>query len=208
MHVRNVVLSVQHDPGVTRSQRHEFLMEEVVKPVIPADLIRPWTTYYLGGQSEFVLGGPAADTGLTGRKIIVDTYGGVGRHGGGAFSGKDPSKVDRSGAYMARWVAVHVVRAGLARRCEVQVAYCIGVAEPVCVSVNTFGTGRTKLSDPELAGALRERFDFRPAAVIRALNLLRPIYRATACFGHFGRSEFPWEQVDSRIITDLADLVR
>jgi S-adenosylmethionine synthetase len=192
--VRSVVMSVQHDPGVPAARRQEVLMEEVVKRVIPASMLDGQTEYFLSKQSEFVKGGPAADTGLTGRKIIVDTYGGRGRHGGGAFSGKDPSKVDRSGAYAARHAAQHVVRAGLARQCEVQVAYVIGISQPVCLQVETFGTARPGLSNQRLADALGEVFSFRPAAIIRELDLLRPIYAETAAFGHFGRPGFPWER--------------
>ncbi len=191
-----VVLSTQHTPEVAQKTLHAFVMDEVVKKVIPAKLLDKKTKFFTNPTGRFVVGGPMGDTGLTGRKIIVDTYGGMGRHGGGAFSGKDPSKVDRSGAYMARYVAKNVVAAGLARRCEVQLAYAIGVAEPVSVMVDTFGTG-TK-SEADISRAVRHVFGLRPAEIIEQLDLLRPIYGKTAAYGHFGRNEkeFTWERTD------------
>jgi S-adenosylmethionine synthetase len=191
-----VVLSTQHSPEVSQKTLHAFVMDEVVKKVIPAKLLDKKTKFFTNPTGRFVVGGPMGDTGLTGRKIIVDTYGGMGRHGGGAFSGKDPSKVDRSAAYMARYVAKNVVAAGLARRCEVQLAYAIGVAEPVSVMVDTFGTG-TK-SEADISRAVRHVFGLRPAEIIEQLDLLRPIYAKTAAYGHFGRNEkeFTWERTD------------
>ncbi len=191
-----VVLSTQHSPDVATKTLHAFVMDEVVKKVIPARLLDKKTKYHTNPTGRFVVGGPMGDTGLTGRKIIVDTYGGMGRHGGGAFSGKDPSKVDRSAAYMARYIAKNLVAAGLARRCEVQLAYAIGVAEPVSVMVDTFGTG-TK-PEAEISRAVRHAFGLRPAEIIEQLDLLRPIYAKTATYGHFGRSEkdFTWERTD------------
>jgi S-adenosylmethionine synthetase len=171
-------------------------MDEVVRPILPSALVLPKTKYFINPTGRFVVGGPMGDSGLTGRKIIVDTYGGMGRHGGGAFSGKDPSKVDRSACYYARYIAKNVVAAGLARRCEVQVAYAIGVAEPVSLLVNTFGTG--KIAEDRLAELVRANFDCRPGALVRELNLLRPIYQKTAAYGHFGRNEpeFTWEKTN------------
>jgi len=191
-----VVLSTQHSPEVSNKTLHAFVMDEVVKKVIPARLLDKKTKFYTNPTGRFVVGGPMGDTGLTGRKIIVDTYGGMGRHGGGCFSGKDPSKVDRSAAYMARHVAKTVVAAGLARRCEVQLAYAIGVAEPVSVMVDTFGTS-TK-PEAEISRAIRHVFGLRPAEIIEQLDLLRPIYSKTAAYGHFGRNEkeFTWERTD------------
>jgi S-adenosylmethionine synthetase len=191
-----VVLSTQHSPEVTNKTLHAFVMDEVVKKVIPARLLDKKTKFFTNPTGRFVVGGPMGDTGLTGRKIIVDTYGGMGRHGGGAFSGKDPSKVDRSAAYMARHVAKNVVAAGLARRCEVQLAYAIGVAEPVSVMVDTFGTGTRP--EAEISRAVRHVFGLRPAEIIEQLDLLRPIYSKTAAYGHFGRNEkeFTWERTD------------
>ncbi|MCS6912085.1 MAG: methionine adenosyltransferase [Myxococcales bacterium] len=199
--VDTVVLSSQHAPEVSHEQLREALVEEVVKPEIPAELLGK-TRYFINPTGRFVIGGPMGDSGLTGRKIIVDTYGGWGRHGGGAFSGKDPSKVDRSAAYYARYIAKNIVAAGLAGRCEVQLAYAIGVAQPVSIHVTTFGT--SPYSDDVLEAIIREHFDCRPAAIIRTLDLLRPIYRMTAAYGHFGRpeKEFTWEQ------TDKAELLR
>ncbi|OQY16964.1 MAG: methionine adenosyltransferase [Desulfobacteraceae bacterium 4572_35.1] len=193
-----VVLSTQHDPDVTHRQIEEALMEEVVKNVLPKELIDADTKYFINPTGRFVVGGPVGDCGLTGRKIIVDTYGGQGSHGGGAFSGKDPSKVDRSASYMGRYVAKNIVAAGLATKCEVQVAYAIGVAEPVSVMVNAFGTG--KIASDQIARIVREEFDLRPAAIIETLDLLRPIYRQTAAYGHFGRelSDFTWEKTDRK----------
>ena len=191
--VDTVVISTQHAADATREEIAEGVMEKVIKPVIPASLLTPETKYYINPTGRFVIGGPAGDTGLTGRKIIVDTYGGSAPHGGGCFSGKDPTKVDRSAAYAARWAAKNVVAAGLADRCQIQLAYAIGVAEPVSVLVDTFGTGVT--DDETLAGAVCKVFDFRPAAIIRDLDLRRPIYRQTAAYGHFGRTDvdLPWE---------------
>jgi len=194
--VDSVVVSSQHAPDVTYETLREAIIEEVVKQVIPVDLMDEKTKFFINPTGRFVIGGPMGDCGLTGRKIIVDTYGGQGSHGGGAFSGKDPSKVDRSASYMARYVAKNVVAAGLADKCEVQVAYAIGVAEPVSVMINTFGTG--KISPNRIAQIAREEFDLRPRAIIEALDLLRPIYRQTAAYGHFGRElpEFSWERTD------------
>ena len=194
--LRTVLISTQHAPGIDRdSMIRPDLIEHVIRPVVPEQFRDDDYTVLVNPTGQFVLGGPHADTGLTGRKIIVDTYGGMARHGGGAFSGKDPSKVDRSAAYAARWVAKHVVASGAARRCEVQVAYAIGVAQPVSVLVETFGTATV---DPErIEPAVREVFDLRPAAIINELNLRQPIYRKTAAYGHFGRDEpgFTWEQL-------------
>jgi S-adenosylmethionine synthetase len=201
--VDSVVVSSQHAPDVTYETLREAIIEEVVKQVIPADLMDEKTKFFINPTGRFVIGGPMGDCGLTGRKIIVDTYGGQGSHGGGAFSGKDPSKVDRSASYMARYVAKNIVAAGLADKCEVQVAYAIGVAEPVSVMINTFGTG--KISPNRIAQIAREEFDLRPRAIIETLDLLRPIYRQTAAYGHFGRElpEFSWERTDR--ITALRD---
>jgi S-adenosylmethionine synthetase len=194
--IDTVVISTQHTPDVTHKQIEEGVIAEVIKKVIPAALLDDNTRYFINPTGRFVVGGPMGDCGLTGRKIIVDTYGGMGRHGGGAFSGKDPSKVDRSAAYMGRYVAKNLVAAGLADRCEVQVAYAIGVAQPVSINVNAFNTG--KVSEERLAELVREVFDMRPAAIIEQLDLLRPIYRKTAAYGHFGRElpEFTWERTD------------
>ena len=190
--IDTVVLSTQHGPEAEHSQIEKDMLAYVVNPVC-GDLLDKDTKYFINPTGKFVIGGPVGDAGLTGRKIIVDTYGGMGRHGGGAFSGKDPSKVDRSACYFGRYVAKHIVAAGLADKCEVQVAYAIGVAQPVSVLVNSFGTG--KVSDEVLAKVVRDVFDFRPKAIIEELDLLRPIYRATAAYGHFGRAEFPWESL-------------
>jgi len=194
--VDTIVISSQHTPEVTHAAIQEGIIEAVVKKVIPAHLMNDKTRIFINPTGRFVVGGPMGDCGLTGRKIIVDTYGGAGRHGGGAFSGKDPSKVDRSAAYMGRYVAKNLVAAGLCTKCEVQVAYAIGVAEPVSVMVNTFGTG--KLAEEKIAQIAREVFDLRPRAIIEQLNLLRPIYLKTAAYGHFGRElpEFTWEKTD------------
>ena len=191
-----VVLSTQHSPDVSLEQIRKDMIELVIKPVLPASLLDADTKIYVNPTGRFVVGGPVGDTGLTGRKIIVDTYGGSAPHGGGAFSGKDPTKVDRSAAYAARWVAKNVVAAGLAGRCQVQLAYAIGVAKPVSVRVDTFGTGT--VSDVELEEAVEKVFDLRPAAIIRDLDLRRPIYRQTAAYGHFGRTDLdlPWERTD------------
>jgi S-adenosylmethionine synthetase len=198
--IDTVVISTQHTPEVTHKQIEEGVIAEVVKQVIPAELLDSETRYFINPTGRFVVGGPMGDCGLTGRKIIVDTYGGMGRHGGGAFSGKDPSKVDRSAAYMGRYVAKNLVAAGLAERCEVQVAYAIGVAQPVSIMVHTFGTG--KVSEDRLAELVREVFDLRPRAITEQLDLMRPIYRKTAAYGHFGRElpEFTWERTDKAAI--------
>jgi S-adenosylmethionine synthetase len=197
-----VVLAAQHTPEVKYSTLREGLTEEVIKKVIPAELIDRKTKYYINTTGRFVIGGPKADCGVTGRKIIVDTYGGVGSHGGGCFSGKDPSKVDRSGSYMARYVAKNIIAAGLAEKVEVQIAYTIGVADPVSVMIDTGGTW--KIPPDDIAKLVREQFDLRPSPIIRNLNLLRPIYKKTACYGHFGRNDddFTWER------TDMAEKLR
>ncbi len=194
--IDNVVIATQHDEDVTYDAVKEGVMEEIIKKQIPAGLLDKNTKYYINATGRFVLGGPHADCGLTGRKIIVDTYGGFASHGGGAFSGKDPSKVDRSAAYMARYVAKNIVAAGLAKKCVVQLAYAIGVAEPVSVMVDTWGTG--KLSDEKLAKLVREVFPLKPKGIITHLDLLRPIFKKTAAYGHFGRHEpeFTWEKTD------------
>ncbi|WP_124949654.1 methionine adenosyltransferase [Sulfuriferula thiophila] len=195
-HVDTVVLSTQHHPDVSHAQIQEAVIEEIIKPVIPADMLKQDVRYLVNPTGRFVIGGPMGDAGLTGRKIIVDTYGGAAPHGGGAFSGKDPSKVDRSAAYAGRYVAKNIVAAGLASKCLVQVAYAIGVARPVSLMVNTFGTG--KISDERIAQLVEAHFDLRPKAIIQTLNLLRPIYTRTASYGHFGRDEpeFTWEATD------------
>ena len=191
-----IVLSTQHSEDVDQATIRRDLLEKVVSPVIPAHLLDENTKYFINPTGRFVVGGPEGDSGLTGRKIIVDTYGGYAPHGGGAFSGKDPTKVDRSACYMVRYIAKNIVAAGLASRCEIEVAYAIGVAQPVSVLVDTFGTG--VMPDAELEKVVREVFDLRPAAIIAALDLRRPIYRATAAYGHFGRTDadFPWERTD------------
>ena len=194
--IEAVVLSTQHSPDISQEDLHEAVREEILKPVLPAEWFDRNTKVHINPTGRFVVGGPMGDAGLTGRKIIVDTYGGAGRHGGGAFSGKDPSKVDRSAAYAARYVAKNIVAAGLADRCEIQVSYAIGVAEPTSVSVETFGTG--KLPNEALERLIREHFDLRPKGIISMLDLMRPIYARTAAYGHFGREEdgFPWERTD------------
>ena len=194
--VDTVVISTQHDPDTTLEQIRADMIEKVAKAVIPASMLDENTKYYVNPTGRFVKGGPAADSGLTGRKIIVDTYGGSAPHGGGAFSGKDPTKVDRSAAYMARYVAKNIVAAGLARKCQIELAYAIGVARPVSVLIDTFGTGT--VSDEALSAAVSKVFDLRPTAIIRKLDLRRPIYRQTAAYGHFGRTdvELPWERTD------------
>jgi len=189
-----VVVSTQHHESTSLDQVQSRIMEEVIKPTIPADLLDDDTTYHINPTGSFVQGGPRADGGLTGRKIIVDTYGGMGRHGGGAFSGKDPSKVDRSAAYQSRYIAKNIVEAGLADKCEVQLAYAIGVPEPVSVMVDTFGTGQ--VSEDAISRAVRDHFALKPEGIIESLDLLRPIYQNTAAYGHFGRPEFSWEQTD------------
>ena len=200
--IEAVVLSTQHDPDISQADLREAVMEEIIKPVLPANWLHAGTQYHINPTGKFVIGGPVGDCGLTGRKIIVDTYGGMARHGGGAFSGKDPSKVDRSAAYAGRYVAKNIVAAGLADRCEIQISYAIGVAEPTSISIDTFGTG--KLPDQEIELLVREHFDLRPKGLIEMLDLKRPIYQTTAAYGHFGREEpnFTWERTDKAI--DLA----
>ena len=194
--IDTVVLSTQHDDGIEHKDLEEAVIEEVIKPVLPADMVSSETKYLINPTGRFVIGGPVGDCGLTGRKIIVDTYGGAAHHGGGAFSGKDPSKVDRSAAYAGRYVAKNIVAAGLAEKCEVQVAYAIGVAQPVSVMVNTFGTG--KISEEAIEALVAEQFDLRPKGIVQTLDLLRPIYKDSAAYGHFGRTEaqFTWEKTD------------
>ncbi|MGC6245454.1 methionine adenosyltransferase [Pasteurella multocida] len=189
-----VVLSTQHCDSISQHDLHEAVMEEIIKPVLPAEWLSKETKYFINPTGCFVIGGPMGDCGLTGRKIIVDTYGGAARHGGGAFSGKDPSKVDRSAAYAARYVAKNIVAAGLADRCEIQLSYAIGVADPTSIMVETFGTG--KVANELLVALVREFFDLRPYGLIKMLDLIQPIYRETAAYGHFGREQFPWEKVD------------
>ncbi|MGH8580133.1 MAG: methionine adenosyltransferase [Gammaproteobacteria bacterium] len=197
-----VVLSTQHDPEIDQNDLKEAVMEEIIKPTLPAHWLNRDTKYYINPTGRFVIGGPMGDCGLTGRKIIVDTYGGMARHGGGAFSGKDPSKVDRSAAYAARYVAKNIVAAGLAKRCEIQISYAIGVAQPTSISIETFGTGCC--DESRLTAAVREHFDLRPKGIIKMLDLMRPIYKQTASYGHFGRSErdITWER------TDKAEILR
>jgi len=191
-----VVLSTQHDPDVDQKVLHEAVMDEIIRPIIPAQWFANDTRFYINPTGRFVIGGPVGDCGLTGRKIIVDTYGGVARHGGGAFSGKDPSKVDRSAAYACRYVAKNIVAAGIADRCEVQVSYAIGIAEPTSVDVETFGTG--KIEEDRISALVSEHFDLKPRGIIDMLELLQPIYTSTAAYGHFGREDegFPWERTD------------
>ena len=202
-HITHVVISTQHAPSASHKAISEAIQELVIKKALPAKLLTKDTQYWINPTGRFVVGGPCGDAGLTGRKIIVDTYGGMGRHGGGAFSGKDPSKVDRSACYYARYVAKNIVAAKVATRCEVQVAYAIGVAKPMGVFVDTFGTGL--VDDEVLASYVEKNFDFRPASLIKELDLLRPIYRATASYGHFGRKEFPWEDTSraAKVADDL-----
>ena len=192
--IETVVLSHQHRPEVTQDRLREALVEEVIKPALPSKMLADAPVYLINPTGRFVVGGPHGDTGLTGRKLIVDTYGGKARHGGGAFSGKDPSKVDRSAAYMARYVAKNIVASGICRECEVQIAYAIGVAEPVSLYVNTLGTG--SVQERRIEASVRELFDLSPASITTTLSLTRPVYRSTATYGHFGRKQFPWEQVD------------
>jgi S-adenosylmethionine synthetase len=194
--IDTIVVSTQHHPEITQEQIVRNIKEHVIKPVVPAELVDENTKYFINPTGRFVIGGPQGDAGLTGRKIIVDTYGGYARHGGGAFSGKDPTKVDRSAAYAARYVAKNIVAAGLADKCEVQLAYAIGVAKPVSISIDTFGTG--KVSEDVLIEVVRNNFDLRPAGIIKMLDLRRPIYKQTAAYGHFGRTDvdLPWERTD------------
>ena len=194
--IDTVLISTQHDPDVTQEQIKKDLMEHVIKPIIPAELLDDETKYYVNPTGRFVIGGPHGDSGLTGRKIIVDTYGGYARHGGGAFSGKDPTKVDRSACYAARYAAKNIVAAGLAKKCEIQLAYAIGIAEPVSILVDTFGTG--KIDDEKIAELVRKNFELTPGGIIKALDLRRPIYRQVAAYGHFGRTDIdvPWEHTD------------
>ena len=200
--VDTVVVSTQHDPDISLEQIREDMIKYVIKPVVPEELIDENTRFFVNPTGRFVIGGPKGDSGLTGRKIIVDTYGGYARHGGGAFSGKDPTKVDRSGAYMARYIAKNIVASGIATKCEIQLAYAIGVAEPVSVFVDSFGTG--KIADDEIVKIVRDNFDMRPAAIIEKLDLRRPIYKNLAAYGHFGRTTLgvKWEE------TDMADTLR
>ena len=200
-----VVLSTQHCDSVTTPDLREAVMEEIIKPVLPSEWINKDTNFFINPTGRFVIGGPMGDCGLTGRKIIVDTYGGAARHGGGAFSGKDPSKVDRSAAYAARYVAKNIVAAGMADRCEIQLSYAIGVADPTSIMVETFGT--EKVAHEIIIEAVRQNFDLRPYGLQEMLNLLQPIYKQTAAYGHFGREEFPWEATDkAAILADFADL--
>lgn len=202
-HVTAVVISTQHTPEVEQSKLKDAIVSSVVEEVIPASLRAPNIAYHVNPTGRFEIGGPMGDAGLTGRKIIVDTYGGMGRHGGGAFSGKDPSKVDRSAAYYARYIAKNIVAAKLAARCEVQLAYAIGVAEPVSIMVETFGTGT--VDESKIEAAVREEFSARPSSIVKRLDLLKPIYRATAAYGHFGRDQFSWEKTDAASrLKDLA----
>ncbi len=202
-----VVLSTQHDPDIEYNHLREAVMENIIQPVLPQEWIHSGTKFHINPTGSFVIGGPVGDCGLTGRKIIVDTYGGMARHGGGAFSGKDPSKVDRSAAYAGRYVAKNIVAAGLADRCEIQVSYAIGVAEPTSISIETFGTA--KIDEERIAQLVQEHFDLRPYGIIRMLDLIRPIYRKTAAYGHFGREEpeFTWERTDkAEALRDAAGL--
>jgi S-adenosylmethionine synthetase len=202
--IHTVLISTQHNPEISQQEIREALIEHVIDPVLPAELVDRNLIIYTNPTGRFVVGGPMGDAGVTGRKIIVDTYGGMGRHGGGAFSGKDCTKVDRSAAYAARWVAKNIVAAGLATRCEIQLAYAIGVAHPLSINVETFGTG--KISDEKIARLIQETFDLRPGAIIRDLDLRRPIYRQTAAYGHFGRDDIqlPWEETSRAVALRLA----
>lgn len=205
--IEAVVLSTQHSPDISHADLKEAVMEEIIKPVLPARMVDANTKYFINPTGRFVIGGPVGDCGVTGRKIIVDSYGGRGSHGGGAFSGKDPSKVDRSSSYMGRYIAKNVVAAGIAKQLEVQIAYAIGISKPVSVNVNSFGTG--KLPDEKIRELIIAHFDMRPKAIIQQLNLLRPIYRATAAYGHFGREEatFTWEKTDkAALLKDAAGI--
>jgi S-adenosylmethionine synthetase len=202
--IHTVLISTQHNPEISQQEIREALIEHVIDPVLPAELVDRNLIIYTNPTGRFVVGGPMGDAGVTGRKIIVDTYGGMGRHGGGAFSGKDCTKVDRSAAYAARWVAKNIVAAGLATRCEIQLAYAIGVAHPLSINVETFGTG--KISDEKIAKLIEANFDLRPGAIIRDLDLRRPIYRQTAAYGHFGRDDIqlPWEETSRAVALRLA----
>ncbi|MDR3270911.1 MAG: methionine adenosyltransferase [Peptococcaceae bacterium] len=202
LYIDTIVISTQHHPEITNAQIHKDVIAQVIEQTVPRELLRPETKYLINPTGRFVIGGPHGDAGLTGRKIIVDSYGGMARHGGGAFSGKDPTKVDRSGAYAARYVAKNIVAAGLAERCELQIAYAIGVAHPVSIMVEMFGTG--KVSEEKIVQLIYDNFDLRPAGIIKSLDLRRPIYRQTAAYGHFGRLDLdlPWEK------TDKAELLR
>jgi S-adenosylmethionine synthetase len=206
--VSSVVIGAQHDPDVTQAQIKKDMIEHVIKPIIPAQFLDKNTDYYVNATGRFVIGGPASDTGFTGRKILVDTYGGMARHGGGAFSGKDPTKVDRSAAYFGRYVAKNVVAAGLADRCEIQISYVIGVAHPLSISIETFET--EKIDNEKILELVLKHFDFRPEAIIRKLDLRRPIYRQTAAYGHFGRTDIdlPWEKTDKAAILKKEGLVK
>ena len=196
--IEAIVLSTQHNPEISQADLKEAVMEEIIKPVIPDNWMNKDTNVFINPTGQFIIGGPVGDCGLTGRKIIVDTYGGMARHGGGAFSGKDPSKVDRSAAYAGRYVAKNIVSAGLADKCELQVSYAIGVAEPTSISLETFGTG--KIADEKIIDLIREHFDLRPKGLIAMLELKKPIYKKTAAYGHFGRieDEFSWERTDKK----------
>ena len=203
--VDTVVLSTQHSEGIEQKALHEAVMEEIIKPTLPKEWLTSRTKYFINPTGRFVIGGPMGDCGLTGRKIIVDTYGGAARHGGGAFSGKDPSKVDRSAAYAARYVAKNIVAAGLADKCELQISYAIGIADPTSIYVNTFGT--EKIAQDKIISLIKEFFDLRPYGLIQMLDLIQPIYQKTATYGHFGRDIFPWEKTDkAAILRDAAGL--
>lgn len=202
--IDTVVLSTQHDEGISYDELREAVIEQIIKPVLPSEMLTEETKYLVNPTGKFIIGGPHGDCGLTGRKIIVDTYGGAAPHGGGAFSGKDPSKVDRSAAYACRYVAKNIVAAGLATQCQIQISYAIGIAEPTSISIDTFGTG--KLNETELIKLVREHFDLRPKGIVQMLDLLRPIYGKTAAYGHFGReeSEFTWERTDKALTLKAA----
>lgn len=203
--VDTIVLSTQHSPEMEQKALYEAVMEEIIKPTLPPEWLTARTKYFINPTGRFVIGGPMGDCGLTGRKIIVDTYGGAARHGGGAFSGKDPSKVDRSAAYAARYVAKNIVAAGLADKCELQISYAIGIANPTSIYVNTFGT--EKINNEKIVALIKEFFDLRPYGLIQMLDLIQPIYQETATYGHFGRDIFPWEQLDkAEMLRDAAGL--
>ena len=202
--IDTVVLSTQHDEGISYDELREAVIEQIIKPVLPSEMLTEETKYLVNPTGKFIIGGPHGDCGLTGRKIIVDTYGGAAPHGGGAFSGKDPSKVDRSAAYACRYVAKNIVAAGLATQCQIQISYAIGIAEPTSISIDTFGTG--KLNETELIKLVHEHFDLRPKGIVQMLDLLRPIYGKTAAYGHFGREEpeFTWERTDKALTLKAA----